>query len=77
MLASFDPVALDQACADLCNAMPVVAESVLGEEVHAHPEEAKEHDHFHMIHPDTEWESCLSHAEKIGLGSREYKLVKI
>lgn len=77
MLASFDPVALDQACADLCNAMPVVDESVLGEEVHAHPEEAKEHDHFHMIHPDTEWESCLSHAEKIGLGSREYKLVKI
>ena len=29
MLASFDPVALDQACADLVNAAPVMANSLL------------------------------------------------
>ncbi|MCR4605720.1 MAG: DUF362 domain-containing protein [Eubacterium sp.] len=77
MLASFDPVALDQACADLCNRMPAIDDSVLGENIHEHPEEAAHHDHFHMTHPDTEWESCLEHAEKIGLGSREYELVRI
>ena len=77
MLASFDPVALDQACADLCNKMPVLEGSLLDENIKNAPEEAEHHDHFHMIHPDTEWESCLEHAEKIGLGSREYELIKI
>lgn len=77
MLASFDPVALDQACADLCNQMPVIEGSILDENVKAAPGEAEKHDHFHMIHPDTEWESCLSHAEKIGLGCREYELKRV
>ena len=76
MLASFDPVALDQACADLCNEMTPVEESVLGENLkkmgnHDH------HDHFCMTHPDTEWKSCLSHGEKIGLGTRAYELLRI
>ncbi len=31
MLASFDPVALDQACADLCNKMPAMSGSLLDE----------------------------------------------
>ena len=34
-------------------------------------------DHFKAAHPDTDWETCLEHAEKLGLGSREYELVKI
>ena len=25
--------------------------------------------------PEVEWRSCLEHAEKIGLGSREYELI--
>ena len=33
MLASFDPVALDQACADLCNQMPVTPNSELSRNV--------------------------------------------
>ena len=77
MLASFDPVALDQACADLCNKMPVSSGSILDEHIKENPHGAEVHDHFHMIHPDTEWESCLAHAEKIGLGTREYELVRI
>ena len=36
-----------------------------------------EKDHFHMVHPDTNWESCVEHAEKIGLGTRNYELVRI
>ena len=34
-------------------------------------------DHFKAAHPDTNWQSCLEHAEKLGLGSRQYELVKI
>ena len=75
MLASFDPVALDQACADLVNRMPVTGGSVLEENIREMPHEHG--DHFHMTHPDTEWESCLEHAQKIGLGTREYELTEI
>ena len=75
MLASFDPVALDQACADLCNKMPVNEGSVLADNIremgHIHE------DHFDMTHPDTRWEVGLDHAEKIGIGTRKYELVRI
>jgi hypothetical protein len=76
MLASFDPVALDQACADLCNQMTPVESSILGENLKEHGN-AEGHDHFHMTHPDTEWKSCIAHAVKIGLGTDQYELVKI
>lgn len=76
MLASFDPVALDQACADLCNKMAPVEESVLGENLHKLGNESG-HDHFFMTHPDTEWKSCIAHAVKIGLGTDQYELVTI
>lgn len=75
MFASFDPVALDVVCADACNRQPVIAGSVLSknkEETHD-----EQHDHFHVTHPDTNWKSCVEHAEKIGLGSREYELIEI
>ena len=91
MLASFDPVALDQACADLCNQMPVMSGSILDDNCrehghdhaqghdheHCHADGAGTTDHFHMTHPDTEWESCLEHAQKMGLGTRTYELVQI
>lgn len=64
MLASFDPVALDQACADLVNAAPVMQNSILAEHIAADPEEAARHDHFHNITPESEWKACLEHAEK-------------
>ena len=87
MLASFDPVALDQACADLCNAQTPVAGSQLDDHITFTKKgnfsfggvkvDTVSDDHFFMTHPDAEWESCLEHAEKIGLGQREYELVKI
>ena len=71
MFASFDPVALDQACADAVNAQPVVENSLLGEREHVHG------DHFKDVHPNTEWQVCLEHAEKMGIGTRRYELIKI
>lgn len=77
MLASFDPVALDQACADLVNAAPPVRDSVLGEHLAADPEGCRGHDHFHNVSPNSGWEMCLEHAERIGLGTRQYELVRM
>lgn len=77
MLASFDPVAIDQACADLVNKAPVLVNSELGENIKKDPKEAEQHDHFHNNHPDTDWETCLEHCEKIGLGTRKYDLIKL
>lgn len=71
MFASFDPVALDMACADAVNRQPVLADSYLGEREHSH------HDHFTDTHPDTNWETCIDHGVKLGLGNREYNLITI
>ena len=71
MFASFDPVALDQACVDAVNAQTPISNSMLGEAEHCH------HDHFTDVSPTTDWRSCLAHAEKICLGTREYELVTV
>ena len=71
MFASFDPVALDIACADAVNKQPVIADSRLGEQPHVH------HDHLKDNHPETNWMSCIDHAVKLGIGSKEYELVEI
>lgn len=74
MLASFDSVALDKACADLVNKQEIFENSHLGEQI---KNKVKEKDHFHINHPDTNWESQIEHGEKIGLGKAEYELIKI
>ena len=71
MFASFDAVALDEACADAVNAQTPIPNSALGEAEHCH------HDHFTDVFPTTNWRSCLEHAEKIGFGTRQYELVNI
>ncbi len=73
MFASFDPVALDQACADAVVSQPPMPGSVLFDEGF----DCKCGDVFQAAHPDTHWQSCLEHAEKLGLGSRKYELIKI
>ena len=75
MFASFDPVALDQACVDAANSQPVIPGSAASgrEEPHDHDH----HDVFKMVHPDTDWEAGLIHAEKLGLGTRKYEIVKL
>ena len=76
MLASFDPVALDQACADACLAASPLPGSQLSKNMAA-PDFVDHHDHFVNSAPESEWESCLAHAEKIGLGSRKYNLITV
>ena len=68
--ASFDPVALDQACADACNKMPPVPGSVIQDSDPAA-------DRFTSAAPVTNWQVCLEHAEKLGIGTRSYELVTV
>lgn len=74
MLASFDAVALDQACADLANKQQAFTNSNLGEHI---KQQVQGHDHFHINHPETNWESQIEHGVKIGLGKKEYEIIEI
>jgi len=71
MFASFDPVALDQACADACMRQQPLPNSHLAEMPHICE------DHFHNSHPNTDWRAQLEHAEKKGVGTREYELIEM
>ena len=74
MFASFDPVALDQACADACMKAEPLPGSLLGDHMHA-PGFHDFHDPFKNTTPESDWRDQLLHGEKIGLGSRSYELV--
>ena len=76
MFASFDPLALDQACADACLAANPLPGSRLSDNM-ARQGFVDLGDHFRNTTPESDWESCLVHAEKIGLGTREYELITV
>jgi uncharacterized Fe-S center protein len=71
ILASSDPVALDQASADLVTAATGNQGTELGSHTHAGT------DKFSTLYPHTNWEVCLQHAVAIGLGSRDYELTNL
>jgi uncharacterized Fe-S center protein len=71
LLASTDPVALDQACADLVIAAPGLPGSALGDQLAAGV------DKFRVLYPEVDWRLQLAYAEEIGLGTRSYELQKI
>ena len=73
MFASKDPLALDQACVDACLAATPLPGSQLYDHMHS-PDFCDHHDHFTNSTPESEWRSCLEHAAKIGIGTREYEL---
>ncbi len=76
MFASFDPVALDMACADACNKTNPLPNSQLSDLIAA-PDFTDRRDNFNNSAPTTNWRSGLEHGEKIGLGSCSYTLHKI
>ncbi len=71
VVASRDPVAIDQASVDLVNQATGNPHSCLrsGLEPGA--------DKFKAIYPNIDWPLQLDYAEKIGLGSRAYELIKV
>ncbi|MCL2143122.1 MAG: DUF362 domain-containing protein [Methanomassiliicoccaceae archaeon] len=71
MFASFDPVALDVACADAVNRQPAVRESLLGGKA------CDKNDKFGCMHPSTDWKKATEHGEKIGLGKCAYRIREV
>lgn len=71
MLASTDPVAIDQAAADLVNKAPGSRVSSL--QGAFEPGEDK----FRSLYPHIDWAHQLDYAQELGLGSREYNLLTV
>jgi len=71
VVASRDPVAIDQASVDLVNQEPALPGSCLSTHTGAGE------DKFKGIYPNVDWEIQLDYGEKIGLGSRRYRLKQI
>lgn len=69
ILASLDPVAIDQAAVDLVNQRPRLPGTAIEGSEHA--------DHFRAAHPRIEWAFQLDYAERIGLGTRKYNLIEV
>jgi uncharacterized Fe-S center protein len=68
IVASTDPVAIDQASVDLVNKEKALAGTCLKTNTGAGE------DKFKGLYPEVDWEIQLEYAEKIGLGSRKYDL---
>ncbi|NLP05217.1 DUF362 domain-containing protein [Candidatus Fermentibacteria bacterium] len=69
VLASTDPVALDQACLDLVTAADGASGTFSGT--------GRGVEKFGLLHPGTDPEAQLSEAEAVGLGSRSFDLVEL
>ncbi len=73
--ASYDPVALDRACADLVMKAPGVIGSRLmdlcGGKLH------DKDDKFLILHPKAIWKTALDYAEELGIGTQQYELINI
>ncbi len=76
MAASFDPIALDQACVDLCQQAEPIRNSQLGDNL-AKPDWHCHHDHWLDSNPNVHWKETLEHGEKIGMGTRQYELIRL
>jgi len=83
--ASFDPVALDQACADLVVKAPALQGNRVTDAILKRSQSYAEsnddfgvgQDKFHIVHPNTNWKAGLAYAEEIGVGTRDYELINI
>jgi uncharacterized Fe-S center protein len=71
IVASLDPVAIDQASCDLVTGAEGNRGSVLGEQGRAGQ------DKLRLVYPHIDWAVQLKYAESLGLGSRDYELVTI
>lgn len=71
IMASKDPVAIDQASVDMVNRQVGLESSCLSSH------KAAGEDKFRGLYPKIDWTIQLHYAEKLGLGNRNYELVSI
>jgi uncharacterized Fe-S center protein len=71
IFCSPDIVAVDKASIDAVNKALALSNTINDER------EKIAGDVFTSIHPTTDWRIQLEHAEKIGLGTTDYKLIEV
>ncbi len=71
ILASYDIIAIDQASADLVNK----AQGLTGTALKGAFKSGA--DKFKAVYPNIDWRIQLDYGEKLGLGTRSYKLIKL
>ena len=71
ILASTDPIAIDQASVDMVNRQKGLDGSSLASQKEAGG------DKFRGLYPSVDWSVQLEYGEKIGLGKRDYELIPI
>ena len=69
--ASFNPVALDCASADMVNKSPIVKNSTIGQHSHEHK------DRFNLVFPNIDWRVGINYAELIGLGEQKFEIIEV
>lgn len=71
IVAAADPIAIDQASVDLVNREPALPDSCLTTNTQSGS------DKFKGVYPNIDWEIQLDYGERIGLGTRNYELIRI
>ncbi len=71
IIASRDPVAIDQASVDLLNSQPPLESSCL------QGNEAAKTDKIKAVYPHVDYQQQLDYASELGLGSRNYELITV
>jgi hypothetical protein len=71
ILASLDPVAIDQASIDLVNQATGLPGTALREQYRSGQDKAR------AVYPDIDWEPQLAYGERLGLGTRSYHLISL
>ncbi len=71
ILASDDPVAIDMASCDLVNNEISLENTAIKHHLD------KGQDKWKALYPKIDWDIQLTHAEKLGMGTREYRITKI
>jgi len=71
LLGSIDPVAVEKASLDMVNAQPSLPDSEIGSKV------GPGKDKFKALRPEISGEVQISYAEELGMGTREYEIVKL
>jgi uncharacterized Fe-S center protein len=72
ILVSLDPVAIDKASADLINAQPALPGTAL-----KLAKGKKKRDQLKHLFDGLDWTIQIKHAERLGLGTSRYKLIKV
>ena len=71
IVASRDPVAIDQASVDLLQTQPILDSSCLKGVANAQVDKIK------AVYPKIDWQHQLQYAEQLGLGNRAYDLIQL